>query len=217
MSLSESVDRATDAISHRFQGERGAEALTQLRSGEHQAQLLAADRCLDCFLTLELDPAAKLPVGGDGKVALGAALAPDEEHAQTLRDTVTVTMTGSYLTMMGLEDPVGSDFVAGRDSEQLWRFWIDHMRGTASLAFGVPAEFVGSVRREGGRQLESEIRRIGLMPRLVRRRGISGRCGLIAVFGLLLRLGQTDGCDDKIFDSSQATEKLREWPFCAGS
>jgi hypothetical protein len=217
MPLSTSVDSAIGVISHHFQGVRGEEARSQLRSRDYQDQLSAAESCLDCFLNLELDPAATAPVGGDGKVALGAALAPNDERVGALRDAVSVTMTGSYLTMMGLEDPVGSDFVPGRDSEQLWRFWIDHMRGTATLAFGVPGDFVGSVRREGATYLEGEIKRIGLMPGLLRRRRVSDRCGLIAVFGLLLRLGQTDGCDDDAFERSQSTAKLRDWPFCAGT
>ena len=216
MHLGVSMDSAIDAISHRFQGGRGAQALTELRSGLFHEQLLIADPCLDCFLRLELDAAASAPVGGDGKAALGAGLGTTGETAELVRQAVARTITGSYLTMLALEDPVGSGFVAGRDSEQLWRFWIDHMRGTSTLAFGVPGEFVGSVRREGGSLLESEIKRIGLMPGRLRRRGVSDRCGLIAVFGLLLRLGQTDGCDTATFERSQATEKAHEWPFCAG-
>ncbi|MEK6327904.1 MAG: hypothetical protein AABM66_10360 [Actinomycetota bacterium] len=215
MSLSTSVEGAIDLIAHRLQGVRGPETLDQLHLGAFQGQLPAADSCLDCFLRLELSPIANAPVGGDGKVALGAALGPEGETAEALRRAVATTMTGSYLTMLGLEDPVGSDFVEGRDSEQLWRFWIDHMRSTATLAFGVPGKFAGSVRREGGAQLESEIKRIGLAPGLLRRRAASERCGLIAVFGLLLRLGQTKGCDDATFERSQATEKAQTWPFCA--
>ena len=216
MPLSTSVDSTIDTIAHRFQGDRGAEAVAQLRStGAYQDQLLVADPCLDRFLDLELDPAAPAPVGGEGRVALGTVLRPDDERAEALRDSLAVTMTGSYLTMIGIEQPVGSEFVKGRGSEELWRFWIDHMRSTATLAFGVPGKLVGSVRTEGGALLESEIKRLGLMPGPLRRRGISGRCGSIAVYGLVLRLGQTALCDDASFDEAQNTEKVQDWPFRA--
>jgi hypothetical protein len=215
MSLTDNVDAATELIERRFQSQHGPERLAYLRSHAYFNQLPPADACLSCFLTYELDPTAVEPVGGDGKASLGTLVGPQEDLAEPLRRVVATTVTSSYLTMLSIEDPPGSNWVSDRNAESLWRFWVDHLRSVATVAFGIPAEFAGSVGREGGAQLESEIERLGLKPGFFRRRAISQRCSEISKFGLLLRLGQTTGCSDTEFERSQTSTKAETWPFAA--
>jgi hypothetical protein len=142
-------------------------------------------------------------VDGDGRASLAQMVKPPADLAGPLRVAVASTMTASYLTMMSLEDPVGGDWVAGRDAERLWNFWIGNMRETATVAFGLPGRFVDSVERDGGAGLETEIKRLGLMPGLLKRRGVSERCAQLSRLGLMLRLGQTTACTDEEFDAAQ--------------
>jgi hypothetical protein len=104
-------------------------------------------------------------------------------------------------------------FVEERATEALWRWWLDNMRSTAPLAFGPAGGVAPAVRIEGGERLESAIDELGLRPPLTRRRGLGRRCGEIAMFGLLLRFGQTDLLEDRRFEESQSTNKIRIWPF----
>jgi hypothetical protein len=213
MSVTESVDPAIELIEHRFQGRSGPDGLAYLRSHAFFNQLAPADACLSCFLGYELDSASVEPVGDDGEGSLGALVRPQDELVEPLRRAVANTITASYLTMMSIEDPPGSDWLADRDAQSLWRFCVAHLRSTATVALGIPAEFVGSVGKEGGGELKSEIERLGLKPGFRRRRALSERCFEISKFGLLLRLGQTTGCSDAEFERSQTSPKAETWPF----
>jgi hypothetical protein len=211
MSLTEHVDPAIELIEPRFRDQPGPE-LTYLRSHAFFNQLAPADACLSSFLAYELDPGAAGPVGG-GRAWLGAILGRQEELAEPLRRAVAVAVTSSYLAMMTTEDPPGSDWTAERDAESLWRFWIGHLRPAGILAFGIPARFVRSAEQEGGRYLESEIKRLGLQPGLLRRRALSARCNELSRFGLLLRLGQTNRRSEAEPEWTQAAGEA--WPLHA--
>jgi hypothetical protein len=213
VTLTTHIDSAIELIEHRFHGDRGPESLAYLRSHAYFNQLPAADACLDRFLDYELHPGAAGTLGGDGKGALGDLIQPLDDLVEPLRNAVATTICSSYLRMMSLEDPVGGDWVPERAAERLWNFWISHLRDTATVAFGLPGRFVASVGREGGAGLEAEIKRLGLLPGLLKRRGVSDRCVQLSKFGLMLRLGQTTGCSKAEFDAAQAGETARTWPF----
>jgi hypothetical protein len=212
MLLTARVDPAIDLIEHRFQDDRGPESLRYLRSHAYFNQLPAADACLDRFLDYELDPTVAA-VDGNGNASLGEMIKPHGDLAGPLRVAAATTITASYLAMMSLEDPVGGDWVPGRDAERLWSFWIRHLRDTATVAFGLPGRFVTSVGREGGAGLEAEIKRLRLMPGLLKRRGVSDRCAQLSRFGLILRLGQTTACSKAEFDAAQAGDEVGNWPL----
>lgn len=85
--------------------------------------------------------------------------------------------------------------------------FISARRGGGNGSLRVP------VSGQGGERLESPIDELGLRPPLTRRRGLGRRCGQIAMSGLLLRFGQTDLLEDRRFEESQSTNKIRIWPF----
>jgi hypothetical protein len=205
MSLTAHVDPAIELIEHRFRNGPGPDGLAYLRSHAFFNQLAPVDACLDSFLTYELDPSAARPVGGDA--SLGAIVGPQDEFALPLRRAVATVIASGYLTMLSTEDPPGSDWVPNRDAESLWRFWAGHLRPTATLALGIPAELADSVGRDGAGHLEAEIARLGLRPGLFRRRALSNRCSEIGKFGLVLRTGQTTACDDAEFERSQVADQ----------
>jgi hypothetical protein len=204
MSLTVHVDPAIELIEHRFRNGPGPAGLAYLRSHAFFNQLAPADACLDSFLTYELDPRARRRVGGNGDASLAAILGPDDEFAVPLRRAVATVIASGYLTMLSMEDPPGSDWVPQRDPESLWRFWVSHLRPTATVALGIPVELAASVGRDGGGHLEAEISRLGLKPGFLRRRAVAHRCSEIAKFGLLLRVGQTPACSDAEFERSKA-------------
>lgn len=213
MSLTAHVDPAIDLIEDRLNGERGPESVAYLRSHAYFNQLPAADACLERFLDYELHPRGRAVVGGEGGAPLGALVRPSDDLAEPLRRAIATTICASYLTMMSLEDPVGGDWVRGREAERLWDFWVSHLRDTATVAFGLPDRFVASAGREGGGHLEAEIKRLGLMPGLLKRRGVVERCFQLSRSGLMLRLGQTTTCSDAEFDAGQASPAAEIWPF----
>lgn len=206
MSLTAHVDPAIELIEHRFRNGPGATGLAYLRSHAYFNQLSPADACLDSFLTYELDPPAVRSLGGDD-ASLGAIVGPDDEFAVPLRRAVAAVITSGYLTMLSIEDPPGSDWVSNRDAESLWRFWVSHLRPTATVALGIRAELAESVGRDGGAHLEAEIARLGLKPGLLRRRALSRRCSELAKFGLVLRVGHTTACSDAEFERPQVADQ----------
>ncbi len=212
MSLTAFVDPAIDLIEDRLEGDRGPESAAYLRSHAYFNQLPAADACLERFLDYELDPGTGGAAGGDGR-PLGELIPLPDDLYEPLRRAVGTTICASYLAMMSLEDPVGGDWVPERGAEQLWAFWISHLRETATVAFGLPARFVASVSREGGSGLEAEIKRLGLMPGFLRRRGVSRRCAELSRSGLMLRLGQTTACSEAEFEAAQGAGLTRAWPL----
>ena len=191
VSVTETVDPAIELIEHRFRGERGPDELAYLRSHAFFNQLAPADACVRSFVEHELDPDVSWSAGGEAGTSLGMLLGPPGDVADPLRRAVATTLTSSYLTAMSAEDPPGSEWVPGRDAEALWEFWVGHLRPSAVLALDIPDDFLSSVRRDGGRLLEAEIRRLGLAPGFFRRRTVSQRCADISGFGVLLRVGQT--------------------------
>ena len=213
MALTTHIDPAIELIEHRLHDDRGPESLAYLRSHAYFNQLPAADACLDCLLEFELYPGGVGAVAGVGRAAMGDLIEPPDDLAEPLRRAVATTITSSYLAMMSLEEPVGGDWVPDRDPERLWSFWISHLRETATVAFGLPRRFVTSVGREGGAGLEAEIKRLGLMPGFLKRRGVSERCFQLSRYGLMLRLGQTTACSKAEFDGAQAADEAGTWPF----
>jgi hypothetical protein len=203
MSLTAQVDRAIELIEHRYRNAPGASDLAYLRSHAYFNQLSPADACLDALITYELDPSSVQPFGGNGDASLGTIVGRDDEFAVPLRRAVAVVIASGYLMMLSIEDPPGSAWVPNRDAEALWRFWVSHLRPTATLALGVPTELAESVGRDGGAHLVAEINRLGLKPGLFRRRVLAHRCSQLARFGLLLRVGQTTACSDAEFERSQ--------------
>ena len=207
MSLTAHVDPAIDLIARRFRNAPGPSGLAYLQSHAYFNQLSAADACLECFLSYELDPSAGRPVGTNGDGSLGEMIAPDDEFAVPLRRAAATVVAAGYLTMLSVEDPPGFDWVKSRDPESLWRFWVSHLRPNAAAALGIPAGFADSVGRDGGAHLEEEINRLGLMPGLLRRQAVSQRCQELARFGLVLRAGQTIACSDAQFERFKAAEQ----------
>jgi hypothetical protein len=207
MSLTAHVDPAIELIEQRFRSRPEANDLAYLRSHAYFNQLSPADACLDSFLSYELDPSADPLLGGNGDAALGAIVGPADECAVPLRRAVAAAIASGYLTMLSIEDPPGSDWVPSRDAKSLWRFWVSHLRPTAALALGIPAELAESVGRDGGAHVEAEIARLGLKPGLFRRRALTHRCSELAKFGLVLRVGQTTAYSDAEFERFQVAEE----------
>lgn len=209
--LTDAVEEATDRIAHRMQGPTGADALARLRKAGFGHELVSADTCAARFLELELDPQAEEPVGGEGRAALGAFLRLEGDDRDELGKSVAVALGMSYLTMLTIEGD--NEHLDARTAPELWAWWIDHMRPTATLAYGLPGDFVASDRSEGRDFLLAEIKRLGLMPGALRRRGLSDRLWMIAGAGTLLRLGQTSAVPDGDIVTSQASGKTEIWPL----
>ena len=207
MSLTAHVDPAIELIEHRFRDGPGANHLAYLRSHAYFNQLSPADACLDSFLTYELDSSTARPLGGGGDASLGAILGSADEFALPIRRALATVMAAGYLATLSIEDPPGSDWVPSRDAESLWRFWVSHLRPSATLALDIPAELAESVGRDGGAYLMGEIARLGLKPGLFRRRALTNRCSQLARFGVVLRAGQTTACSDAEFERSQAADQ----------
>src|SRR5688572_6779891 len=144
MSLTAHVDPAIDLIARRFRNAPGSRGLAYLHSHAFFNQLAPADACLDSFLTYELDPSAGRPDEADGDDSLGTILGPHDEFTVPLRRAVAIVVASGYLTMLSIEDPPGFDWVKSRDSESLWRFWVSHLRPSATVALGIPAGFADS-------------------------------------------------------------------------
>lgn len=206
------IDQALRLTDHRFQGTRGDEARAVLASGDYRTELEPADACVESFLFYELQPGAAEPVGGHGKASLGPLLR-DAGDSQAVREAVAVTVGMGYLTWLAVESGMDSEFRPDRGSQQLWDWWVSLLRPTVMSRYALPTDFVLSCRAEGSEYLLGELGQQKVLPGRLRRGPVKARCELIAVLGIVLRLGQTNEVDDKDFEEPQGGEMASTWPF----
>ncbi len=193
--------------------DRGSSAAELLRTRDLASQTDAADLCIRRFLDYEFDPGIATVGGGDGESSLGSACSIEGVDFEKLREVGETGIALGYGSMLLIEGAVDATFCADRDAEALWPYWVSHLRPSAPYAYGVPADFIGRVREMAERELPPAFRQLGVKIGITKRGRVRKRSGRLGIFGMTLRLAQTDTVPSEKLNESRASDEAHRWPF----